>query len=69
MVFEVGCVSHDVTRCSSLCRELSQYLDDIQEIEHWSVDAEKRTPLISKYLEFWKLLPQYYHSLYTSKDH
>jgi len=42
-----------------------KYLDDIQEIEHWSVDAEKRTDLISKHLEFWKLLPDYYHELYA----
>lgn len=42
-----------------------KYLDEIQEIEHWSVDAEKRTDLIARHLEFWKLLPQYYHSLYN----
>lgn len=42
-----------------------KYLDDIKEIEHWSVDAEKRTDLIAKHLEFWKLLPHYYHSFYA----
>ncbi|WP_396156014.1 PD-(D/E)XK nuclease family protein [Flavobacterium sp.] len=41
-----------------------KYLENIKEIEHWSVDLEKRTELIEKYLSFWKKLPNYYHSLY-----
>ena len=41
-----------------------KYLENIKEIEHWSVDLEKRTELIEKHLEFWKLLPKYYQSLY-----
>ncbi|MEC4048022.1 PD-(D/E)XK nuclease family protein, partial [Flavobacterium sp. SUN046] len=41
-----------------------KYLENIKEIEHWSVDRSKRTDLIDKYLAFWKLLPLYYHSLY-----
>ncbi|MCO6147434.1 PD-(D/E)XK nuclease family protein [Flavobacterium sp. NRK1] len=41
------------------------YLENIQEIEHWAVDADKRTTMIENYLEFWKLLPQYYTTLYT----
>jgi hypothetical protein len=41
------------------------YLENIQEIEHWSLDLEKRTTMIENYLEFWKLLPQYYQSLYS----
>ncbi|WP_298221455.1 PD-(D/E)XK nuclease family protein [Flavobacterium sp.] len=45
--------------------KILKYLDDIKEIEHWSVDAEKRTTLINKHLEFWKLLPHYYHSFYS----
>ncbi|NHM06012.1 PD-(D/E)XK nuclease family protein [Flavobacterium sp. CYK-4] len=44
--------------------KILKYLDDIKEIEHWSVDTEKRTDLIQRHLEFWKLLPKYYHSLY-----
>lgn len=42
-----------------------KYLENIKEIEHWSVDLEKRTELIENYLEFWKLLPNYYQSLYS----
>jgi len=42
-----------------------KYLENIKEIEHWSVDAENRTELIGNYLEFWKLLPNYYQSLYS----
>ena len=41
-----------------------KYLENIKEIEHWSLDIEKRTALIEKHLAFWKLLPHYYHSLY-----
>ncbi len=41
-----------------------KYLENIKEIEHWSVDSDKRTDLIDKYLIFWKKLPLYYHSLY-----
>lgn len=40
-----------------------KYLENIKEIEHWSVDVDKRTPLIENYLAFWKLLPLYYHTL------
>jgi len=41
------------------------YLENIQEIEHWAVDVDKRTTMIENYLEFWKLLPSYYNSLYA----
>ncbi|MES2545229.1 MAG: PD-(D/E)XK nuclease family protein [Bacteroidota bacterium] len=42
-----------------------KYLENIKEIEHWSVDAEKKTDLIEKHLAFWKLLPQYYEVFYS----
>ncbi|WP_395045188.1 PD-(D/E)XK nuclease family protein [Flavobacterium sp.] len=42
-----------------------KYLENIKEIEHWSVDINKRTDLIEKHLAFWKKLPLYYHSLYN----
>lgn len=41
------------------------YLKDIEDIKHWSVDAEKRTPMIDNYLQFWSLLPKYYEALYS----
>ncbi|MCF6128593.1 PD-(D/E)XK nuclease family protein [Flavobacterium sp. AS60] len=44
--------------------KILKYIEDIKEIEHWSVDVDKRTDLIEKHLLFWKKLPQYYHSLY-----
>ncbi|MDN3678570.1 PD-(D/E)XK nuclease family protein [Flavobacterium paronense] len=44
--------------------KILKYLEDIKEIEHWSVDVDKRTDLIEKHLLFWKKLPEYYHSLY-----
>jgi hypothetical protein len=40
------------------------YLKDIEDIKHWSLDAEKRTLMIENYLKFWELLPKYYSSLY-----
>ncbi|WP_432672290.1 PD-(D/E)XK nuclease family protein [Flavobacterium sp. SM2513] len=40
------------------------YLKDIEDIKHWSLDVEKRTSMIEKYLKFWELLPKYYSSLY-----
>jgi PD-(D/E)XK nuclease superfamily len=42
-----------------------KYLENIKEIEHWSVDINKKTELIENYLIFWKKLPKYYHSLYN----
>jgi hypothetical protein len=44
--------------------KILKYLENIKEIEHWSVDLDKRTELIEKHLLFWKKLPDYYHSLY-----
>ncbi len=41
------------------------YLKNIEDIKHWAVDLEKRTPLISKYLEFWDKMPVYYQKLYN----
>lgn len=41
------------------------YLKDIEDIKHWSVDAEKRTTMIENYLQFWDLLPKYYEALYN----
>jgi len=44
--------------------KILKYLENIKELEHWAVDASKRTKLIENYLIFWKKLPTYYHSLY-----
>lgn len=41
------------------------YLKDIEDIKHWSLDLEKRTDLIENYLEFWKVMPEYYETLYA----
>lgn len=45
--------------------KILKYLENIKEIEHWSVDINKRTELIENYLIFWKKLPEYYHTLYN----
>lgn len=40
------------------------YLKNINDIEHWAVDVDKRTEMIGNYLDFHSLLPLYYESLY-----
>lgn len=44
--------------------KILRYLDDINQIAHWSVEAEKSS-MIENYLNFWKLLPVYYDALYA----
>jgi hypothetical protein len=40
------------------------YLKDIEDIKKWGIEVENKTPLLEKYIDFWKLLPQYYQTLY-----
>jgi hypothetical protein len=40
------------------------YLKDIEDIKKWGIEVENKTPLLEKYVDFWKLLPNYYQSLY-----
>ncbi len=46
--------------------KILKYLENIKELEHWSVSVDKRTDLIDRHLQFWRKLPEYYHSLYQS---
>jgi hypothetical protein len=41
------------------------YLKDIEDIRKWGVEVENKTQLIENYIDFWKLLPKYYQSLYN----
>ncbi len=41
------------------------YLKDIEDIKKWGIEVENKTPLLEKYIDFWKLLPTYYDSLYS----
>ena len=41
------------------------YLKDIEDIKKWGIEVENKTPLLEKYIDFWKLLPNYYQSLYN----
>ncbi|NUY81330.1 PD-(D/E)XK nuclease family protein [Flavobacterium sp. MAH-1] len=43
--------------------QVLNYLKAIEDIKHWSLDLEKRTPLIENYLKFWNKLPEYYTAL------
>ena len=40
------------------------YLKDIEDIKKWGIEVENKTQLLENYIDFWKLLPQYYQSLY-----
>ncbi|AWI25118.1 PD-(D/E)XK nuclease family protein [Flavobacterium pallidum] len=40
------------------------YLKDIEDIKRWGVEPENKTTLLENYIDFWKLLPAYYHALY-----
>ena len=40
------------------------YLKDIEDIKKWGIEVDSKTPLLEKYINFWKLLPLYYQSLY-----
>lgn len=40
------------------------YLKDIEDIKKWGVEVENKTQLLENYIDFWKLLPKYYQSLY-----
>lgn len=40
------------------------YIKDIEDIKKWGVEAKNKTKLIENYIDFWKLLPLYYSSLY-----
>jgi hypothetical protein len=40
------------------------YLKDIEDIKKWGIEVENKTQLLENYIDFWKLLPNYYQSLY-----
>ncbi len=42
------------------------YLKDIEDIKKWGIEVEEKTQLLENYIDFWKLLPNYYKSL---QDH
>jgi len=46
-------------------KHVLSYLKDIEDIKKWGVEVENRTALIENYIDFWKLLPEYYTSLYN----
>ncbi len=43
-------------------KKFFNYLADIQDLKHWSIQ-EPKTELINNYLAFWKSLPAYYEGL------
>ncbi len=45
------------------------YLKDIEDIKRWGIEVENKTKLLEDYINFWKLLPNYYKSLYAHLLH
>lgn len=45
------------------------YLNDIEDIKKWGIELEDKTKLLENYIDFWKLLPLYYNSLYSHLLH
>jgi len=41
------------------------YLKDIEDIKRWGLEVDQKTKLLENYIDFWKLLPVYYESLYS----
>lgn len=41
------------------------YLKDIEDIKRWGLEVDQKTKLLENYIDFWKLLPVYYESLYN----
>ena len=41
------------------------YLKDIEDIKKWGIEVENKTKLLENYIDFWKLLPHYYQTLYA----
>lgn len=41
------------------------YLKDIEDIKRWGVTVENKTEMLEKYIDFWKLLPNYYETFYN----
>lgn len=45
-------------------KHVLSYLKDIEDIKKWGIAVENKTQLLENYIDFWKLLPKYYDSLY-----
>ena len=45
-------------------KHILSYIKDIEDIKKWGIEVEQKTPLLENYVDFWKMLPIYYDSLY-----
>jgi len=45
-------------------KKVFQYLEAIEALKRWEVDAEKATKLITNHIDFWAKLPSYYAEFY-----
>ena len=56
---------NEIDRYLLVPNHVLSYLKDIEDIKRWGIEVENKTPLLEKYIDFWKLLPNYYQSLYN----
>ncbi|MFB9077712.1 PD-(D/E)XK nuclease family protein [Flavobacterium procerum] len=45
------------------------YLDAIEVLKRWNLEPEEKTKLVDNYIDFWKIVPLYYDSLYNHLLH
>ena len=50
-------------------KKVFSYLEAIEALKRWQVEASKTTKLIDNHLEFWAKLPEYYASFYAHLVH
>jgi hypothetical protein len=50
-------------------KKVFSYLEAIEALKRWQVEASKTTKLIDNHLEFWAKLPEYYAAFYTHLVH
>jgi hypothetical protein len=56
---------NEIDRYLLLPSHVLSYLKDIEDIKKWGIEVENKTQLLENYIDFWKLLPNYYQSLYN----
>ena len=56
---------NEIDRYLLIPNHLLSYLKDIEDIKKWGIEVENKTKLLENYIDFWKLLPLYYQTLYA----
>ena len=56
---------NEIDRYLLIPNHVLSYLKDIEDIKKWGIEVENKTKLLENYIDFWKLLPLYYQTLYA----